>query len=408
MSGIDVPLLGSLVRRVDGAPVASVRLLTPGGARVESDAGAALLAGRMLEEGTSRLDWRALAERIEGLGMDLAGLADYDAHGLAIDCLAEDVDAALELAFEILSDSAFSEDRFEWARRQEAIELSAIAESSEAVTGWAFRRAIYGPARAARPLADSEERLAELGPESCRAFHRRRIARGSFLTVAGAIDADRVGARVEELFGSDRPTEPAARGTRAEARRPERTNRQVATRGQDQSHVYLGHTTARRDAPDLPGLAMLSVILGGGAGNAGRVPSRVREQGGLAYSVVAELAAEPGLDPGYLFLYAGVSPQAEGPAIDALRGEVERLLDEGVTDREVADARSYLIGREPFRRETARQWADRLVERQLYGLPLVEESIEERLARWDARSLLELARRTVEPEALSVIVGSPG
>jgi predicted Zn-dependent peptidase len=84
-------------------------------------------------------------------------------------------------------------------------------------------------------------------------------------------------------------------------------------------------------------------------------------------------------------------------------------VEEGVGDDELAAARTFLVGREPFRRETARQWADLLAEAGYWGLPLDD-------AEWCERELLALdrpqveaaARRHLRPEALLVTIGLPG
>ena len=73
---------------------------------------------------------------------------------------------------------------------------------------------------------------------------------------------------------------------------------------------------------------------------------------------------------------------------------------------EVDDARSYLLGREPFERETARQWADLLAESELHGLPLDNDDwLRERLEALDRPSLVSAIRRHLRPEDLRVTIG---
>ena len=72
------------------------------------------------------------------------------------------------------------------------------------------------------------------------------------------------------------------------------------------------------------------------------------------------------------------------------------------------EARAYLLGREPFRHETARQWADLLIEAEEYDLPL--DDFDHRKAELDAldRPTVEAAaRRHIHPEELRVTVGMP-
>ena len=125
-----------------------------------------------------------------------------------------------------------------------------------------------------------------------------------------------------------------------------------------------------RRHPDYAALELLAVILGSGAGLTGRIPARIREREGLAYTAYAQTVAGSGLDPGRLVAYVGTSPATVEKAERGVVEEITRLVEDGIEDAELEEARAYLLGREPFRRETARQWADLLIEAEEYGIPL--------------------------------------
>ena len=148
------------------------------------------------------------------------------------------------------------------------------------------------------------------------------------------------------------------------------TARAAARAARCQAHLYLGHLTVPRRHPDYEALELAAVMLGSGAGLTGRIPQRIRDREGLAYSAHAQTVAGAGLDPGRLVAYVATSVHTVDQAERGVREEIARLVEDGITDEELADARSYLLGREPFERETARQWADLLVEAEHYHLPL--------------------------------------
>jgi zinc protease len=153
---------------------------------------------------------------------------------------------------------------------------------------------------------------------------------------------------------------------------------------------------------------VLAVILGSGAGLTGRIPARIREREGLAYTAYAQTVAGSGLDSGRLLAYVGTSPATVEKAEKGVIEEIARVVEDGVEESEVAEARAYLLGREPFRRETARQWAEILIEAEEYGLPV--DDFEHRKAELEAvdRAAVEAAaRRHLHPEQLRVTVGMP-
>ncbi|MCB1034546.1 MAG: insulinase family protein, partial [Acidobacteria bacterium] len=361
--------LAMRVREVEGAPVVTVRVVATGGARGEDIPGLGLVTGRMLSEGSQRRSWRRIAEDAEALGMAVASSASFEGHGVTVDALADDWEQALEWAAELMLEPAFPEERCRWVLRQTAAELESLADQPEVVCSWAFQEQLYSPHPLARRLQGDPQDLERIRPEDCRRFHHRCLEAGVTVVVAGHVPAGDVEKAVERYFGALAvPRKPLPEPV-APVGLPE-PRRLVRIPPGDQAHLLMGHLTVPRRHVDGPALRVLAVILGAGSGLGGRIPSRIREKEGLAYVAQTHTVAGAGLDPGRFAIYVGTSPATVERAEAAAREELDRLLEKGVTSQEVEEARSYLLGREPFRRETARQWADLAAQAALVGLPL--------------------------------------
>jgi zinc protease len=396
------------VRRVEGAQVMAVRLWLRAGAREETIPGQSLITGRMLSEGTARRDWKAIAEQAENRGMIVQSNGTFESIGVSIDALAEDWELALEWAAELLLEPSFPEDRCVWTARQAAAELESLADQPEVKTAWGFLDQIYAPHPRARPVQGDTESLLRLTPDDCASFHRRALSRGVMVTVAGMIDEEAVTARLGKLFAGLPAPEEAFAEPPDPGDSPE-PHRQVETEAEDQAHLYVGHLTVPRRHPDFETLELLAVILGSGAGLTGRIPHRIREQEGLAYSANAQTVAGSGVDPGRLVAYVGTAPANVERAERGVIEEIARLVEDGIEEAELEEARAYLLGREPFRRETARQWVELLVDAEHYDLPLDDPDWRQRsLAGLDRAAVEEVARRHLHPDALRVTVGLPG
>lgn len=400
------------VRQVEGAPVVGVRVWVVGGARSESLPGQALVTGRLLTEGTRRRDWRTISEQAEQLGMDLGSGAGFEFHNLGLDALAEDWEQALEWLAELVREPVFPADRCTWVRRQTAAELESLGDRPEIRTAWAFLEQLYAPHPQGRPIQGSQEGLAALTPEDCTSFHRQAVGRGVIVAVAGTVEPEAVEARARERFadlgapGGELPEPPVPVGL-AEARR--RVPLDLGDSESDQAHLFAGHLTVPRHHPDYEALELAGVVLGSGAGLTGRIPERIREREGLAYTARGTLVAGCGVDPGRLLVYVGTSVSTVEKAERAVREELVRLVEGGITGEEMEEARSYLLGREPFERETARQWAELLAEAALYGIPLDEPGWRrERLRALTREGVEEALRRHLRPDELRVTVGVPG
>jgi len=394
------------VRPVPGVGMVSVRVLFEGGMRRETIAGQAYVTGRMLSEGSQRHTWHQIAEELEDRGMLLSTSSSFEALGLSLDALAGDWEEALAWAAELALTPAFPEDRCDWVRRQGVAELESLGDQPEVRTAWAFMEQLYAPHPRARRLQGDPDSLLTLTPPDCAALHQACLGRRTVIAVTGEIDPEAVAERVEALF-----TIGPTRG-QAEVELPspagDEPRREVSLTGSEQAHLYLGHLTVPRDHPDLTALELVGVILGSGAGLTGRIPVRVREKEGLAYSTYVHTVAAAGLDPGRLVAYVGTSPATVGQAERAITEELIRLCDGGIEDAELELARSYLLGREPFRRETARQWADILAEAEFYRLPTDDPAWRERELHGLDRPAVEAAlRRHLDPGKLRVTVGLP-
>jgi zinc protease len=125
-----------------------------------------------------------------------------------------------------------------------------------------------------------------------------------------------------------------------------------------QSVVQFGMAgIARKDKDFLPAF-ILNQILGGG-GFASRLTEEVREKRGLAYSVYSYLQPYRHV----AIFGGGVATKNEEVAksIDVIRSELKRMAEEGPTEAEFANAKSYLIGSFPLRFDTNAKIASQLL-----------------------------------------------
>ncbi len=401
------PRLATRVKRVPGLPVVAARIWLKGGSRLEEIPGQAYVTGRLLVEGSRHRSWDRIALEAEERGMAVHGSGSAETMSVSIDALAEDTDLALAWLAELALEPIFPGGRCDWIRTQAEAELESLDDRPDVRTARAFLEQLYRPHPYWRPIQGDAASLRRLTPEDCAVFHRRTLAWGGCLVVTGDIDEEAVHRRLGELFGAlageadDPPPPPAPRGAGGD-------HRKVALPDSQQAHLYAGHLTVPRDHSQLIALEVAGVVLGAGPGLVGRLPDRIREREGLAYGVHIATASGSGLDAGRLVAHVGTSADTVAQAERGVREELHRLVDGGIEQAELEEARSYLIGRDPFRRETARQWADVLAEAELYGLPVDRpEWVVNELKALTRDDVEAAARRWIRPDELRVTVGLP-
>lgn len=413
MSLLETPSIGApstltlRVRHVPGAPVVAARAWLRGGSRLEETPGQALVTGRLLSEGSERRSFQRIALDAEDRGILIQSFGTFESLGVAIDCLAEDWALSLDWLAELLLEPSFVEDRLSWIRRQAAAELESMLDAPEAKAAQAFQDQIYHPHAYGRPVQGTRQHLESLSREDCLRFHQRSKSWGGCLVVTGDLDEAAVQQRLGQLF-EGRLGSSAALPEVLPAVGRDILRQEVQLTAGEQAHLYAGHLTVQRNHVDLPALEVASVILGAGSGLVGRLPERIRERQGLAYQVDVRLGAGAGLDPGRMVVYLGTSPETLDAAETSVREELTRFVDDGISDEEFSAARSYLLGRDPFRRQTARQWADLLTEAEFYGLPTYRpEWVSEVLSALTRQQVEEAVRRHIRPADLRWTVGLP-
>jgi predicted Zn-dependent peptidase len=232
------------------------------------------------------------------------------------------------------------------------------------------------------------------------------LRRGAIVTVAGDISESAVEARVRGLFKS-LPEPQIASSRPIDNGGATVAHQEIELEEAGQAHWFGGSVTASRRDPDYWALGLVGVVLGAGGNLSGRITHRVRELEGLAYSCNVATVASAGRDAGSFTVAAGTSPERVGKLEVAVNEELAALVSGGVTEDELRHARAYVLGREPFARETARQWATLLAQAELFGVPVDDRGwVADRWLGVTTQEVLEAAQKHLDPRHLKVTVGS--
>ena len=158
---------------------------------------------------------------------------------------------------------------------------------------------------------------------------------------------------------------------------------------------------ARRD-PRREALDVVNHVFGGGLSS--RLFEEIRERRGLAYAVYSGVSAFA--DAGAFQMYAGTQPEHADEVQSLLRGELDKLVAEGITDEELDIARGYLTGSfELGLEDTGARMA------RAGGLLITTGAvrpIDEQVARWaavDQDAVRDVIRDVLTTEPLVVTVG---
>lgn len=367
-------------------------------------AGATSMLARLLPRETKTRTVQRLEAELRELGGHVDGLASVDSLGLRGDFLATRWERGLELVVDCLRNPKLSDEEVERERR---VLLDAIRTRDDDPTTVAqslFQSALYGR----HPY-----RFDVLGtPESVAGLTRRRLLdhfrrwytpRGLTLAVVGAVDPQRVAAKVQSLFADVAAPTPARElppVASAPARNePAQVFQSIA---RPQARIVIGYPGLTLNDPDRFALEVVAEILGGPEGRLAGLRERTTGLEGVSAS------AREGVEPGYLAMTLAVRPTELEAVVLAVRAELARLLEAGVTDAEVVRSRRYLTGARAVMLERRGSVALALALHGAFGEAgrSYRRDVDE-LARVSSADVMRVARRIIDPRRELVAVVRP-
>ena len=388
-------------------PIVSMQIAFRGGASLDpaGKEGLADMVSGLLDEGAGEVDSQAFQLALNDISASISFDAGRDRFRGSLRSLTEHRAAAFDLFRLALTGPRFDETPVERIRSQLIASLMNQQENPRRIAGRTWYRTVFPDHPYGRPVAGSPGSITAINRADLRRFVRDRFARNNLVVgVVGDIDAGELGRRLDEVFG----TLPAD-AKQAELR--EATIRGVGKllvirKPIPQSIVVFGQTGVKRDDPEYYAAYVMNYILGGG-GSASRLTEEIREKRGLAYAVYSYL--NPLDHAGLIMGSLGTKNARVAKSLEIVRDEWRRIAKEGVSEKELAAAKTYINGSFPLALDSSGRIARILVAIQLGKLGI--DYLERRSQLIDAVTIDDVrrvARRLLNGEKLTVVVvGDP-
>ena len=387
-------------------PIVALELLFRGGSTLDhpDKRGATYLMTQLLEEGAGDLDAREFAKARDGLASSISFDINDDAVSVSAYFLTENRDETLALLRDALTAPRFDEDAIERVRAQVLSSLQSDLKDPESLASQTFDQLIYDDHPYAHPIDGTIASVTALTRDDLLSAHKTALTReGVYVSAVGDITADELSALLDTLLmGLTEALPPLP--DQAEINLPGGTK--VVEFETPQSVVRFAHPGISRDDPDFFAAFILNQILGGG-GFESRLMEEVREKRGLAYGVYSYLSLAD-----YAKIWSGSTASANdrvAETVQVIRDEWARLRDEGVTEQELNDTKTFLTGSYPLRFDGNGPIANIAVNMQYDAMPI--DYIATRNDQINAVTLDQInrvARELMDPDRLTfVVVGQP-
>lgn len=327
-------------------PILSVQMAWRGGSSADPDGlrglGQAVVYG--MNEGAGELDSLGFQTAMEELNMSFGCSNSSEWTSCSATMLSENAEPSLSLVATAFAEPRYDDGPFQRFLREQEVSLRTRETNPNYLAWRAQAAALYPDHPFAREV--TAESLAALTPDLAREHMRTLMTKDRLLvTAVGAITPEALAPLIDEVASSlpetstIAPVEPVTLPDVA-AGEPV-----IVPLPQPQSLVrFIGPGIDRND-PDFFPAFVLNYTFGGG-GFESRLMKTLRVEKGLTYGISSSL--DP--NPSFLTWSGGGQTKNEsaGEFVTGIREEMQKFIESGVTEAELADAKAYLIGSYPL------------------------------------------------------------
>jgi zinc protease len=369
--------------------------------------GAMHLLTRVIDRGTATRSGDDIAEVLDSRGISLTVTLNRHQMLAVCTCLAEDFDEVLALLGDILMTPAIPEADLA-TRKGEVITTIRQDQDNPAVRAVeGLMAALYGPAHPyGRPQKGSIESVERTTRADLRGLHAARFAPSvASAVIVGDVDAGQAVEAAARVFDKWRAPSPAPIEVPLPAAVTSRCRVVHAMMNKAQADIAYGFVAIGRSDPRYYACWLMNHILGQYA-LGGRLGDEIRERQGMAYYVSSIFDAN--VIPGPLLIRAGVSAANVDRTIEAIDKELRQVRSDGMTAKELADSRQFLIGAMPRALETNAGIASFLQTAELFGLGLdYDVQLPRLLSAVTLDQVNDVARRFLDPGRASIVIAGP-
>jgi zinc protease len=263
--------------------------------------------------------------------------------------LKDNKDEAFELLRTSLTSPHFDSIDVERIRTQVISGLRSDTSNPSALASRKFLQMAFGDHPYGRQSNGTLESVPTIDIADLKEYVRRVLAKDTLrIAVVGDVDPATLGKLLDQTFGGLPAKASLTPVADIEAAKP--PQRAFIPLDVPQTVVTFGGPGFLRHDPNFMAAYVVNHILGGGTLSS-RLYHEVREKRGLAYSVYESLLW---MDHSAVFVgNTGTRADRAGETIDAIDKEVRRMAENGPTQQELDEAKSYLKGSQMLALDTS-------------------------------------------------------
>ena len=310
-----------------------------------------VMCAGMLNRGSVGMSKIEIAEEVETRGASVGISNVGEAVNFSLSSTREDFPYILSILAKILMEPTFPEDEFEKYQKFAIAGVRQKKDDPGNLAAISFSQNLYPKDHIFYnySLKKQEEQILTTTLNEIKTFYETFYAPNTTIFgIAGNVDPDKTIKLMEDLFRDWKSSNIPDSSIIPVKLKKKSTEKIIKVKDRTEAEVIFGHFgNLTRMNPDFHKAMLMNFILGGSGALSSRIGKRIREDLGLVYSISSAFTAL--LTPGAWAVKFGVDVHYADMAIEELKKEIIRFIEDGMTDSELDLAKSYLIGSYPLK-----------------------------------------------------------
>ena len=370
--------------------------------------GLAHFTANLLSRGTKNLSFSDFHSQLENAGANLVFSCGTQHAWFRGKALAEDVELLFRLTSDGLQNPSFNQEYVERLRTQLIAGLTIRDQDTSEMASLLLNQHLFPDHPYGQPIDGYIETIQSITRSDIAQFHEQFYSpENMIIVIAGAVDGEEIRDLSEKYFSTWKKDTTAL--PKDQLIPPSLTNivrKHKFLEGKSQVDLLMGCFSPTRTSPDYLPVFVGNNILGQ-FGLMGRIGKVVRSKSGLAYYASSSVSSWS--DVGTWSFSAGVNPENMEKAIDLIRKEIKKFVESHVTDQELNNSKSHLIGRIPMALESNAGLANSILTMRRFELGLdYYQKYAGQIVSITAKQILSASQKYLHPDHLVITSAGPG
>ena len=311
-------------------------------------------AGQMLMRGTAKHTRQQIKDEFDRLKAQANVFGGATNASVIVTTIRQNLPDVMKLVAEILKEPSFPQAEFDQLKQESLTAFDNERSEPQSVAfralGAAFNKYPKGDIRYSATLDEDIADTKAVTLDDVKKFHKDFYgASAGELAIVGDFDESVIAPLVSDLFGSWKSAKSFTR-IPSEYFDIAPVNKSLET--PDKANAFFIarlNLKMRQDNPDFAAFTLGDFMLGGGFLNS-RLAVRIRQKEGISYGVGSQFNASALDESGSLLAFAIYAPQNVERLEAAFKEELQRVITEGFTADEIAEAKKgWLLARQRTR-----------------------------------------------------------